>query len=66
MATIGQGADATANAESTGARGSCTWTMSKRSCSQIRRIRRIDWGLRMMLGSDAFAGTITERPTGIT
>jgi hypothetical protein len=26
----------------------------------------MDLGLRMMFGSDPFAGTITERPIGIT
>ena len=31
-----------------------------------RRIRRIERGLRMMFGSEPLAGTITERPTGIT
>jgi hypothetical protein len=29
-------------------------------------MRTIDCGLRMMFGSEAFAGTITERPTEIT
>ena len=30
------------------------------------RMRKIERGLRMMFGSDPFAGTITERPIGIT
>ena len=34
--------------------------------SSTRRMRRIDRGLRMMFGSEPFAGTITERPIGIT
>ncbi len=29
-------------------------------------MRRIERGLRMMFGSDPFAGTITDRPIGIT
>ena len=66
VATIGHGAVASANAERIGAYGSWTWTTSKRSRSQIRRMRTIDCGLRMMFGSEALAGTITERPTGIT
>ena len=49
-----------------GANGSWTWTTSKRSSCQILRMRTIDCGLRMMLGSEALAGTITERPTGST
>jgi hypothetical protein len=39
---------------------------SKRSSAKIRRIRSIAGGERMMFGSEAFAGTITDRPTGIT
>ena len=66
VTTTGQGAEASANAERIGAYGSWTWTTSKRSRSQILRMRTIDCGVRMMLGSDAFAGTMTERPTGIT
>ena len=66
VTTIGHGAVMSANDESTGANGSWTWTTSKRSCSQIRRMRIIDCGLRMMFGSEALAGTMTERPTGIT
>ncbi len=66
VTTIGHGADASANGESTGASGSWTCTTSKRSFSQIRRIRSIDCGLRMRFGRDAFAGTITDRPTGST
>jgi hypothetical protein len=39
---------------------------SKRSRSRTRRIRGIADGLRMRFGSESFAGTITERPTGMT
>ena len=41
---------------------------ARRSCSRssTRRIRKIARGLRMMFGSEPFAGTITERPIGIT
>ena len=28
------------------------------------RVRSVDCGLRMIIGSEAFAGTIAERPTG--
>ena len=50
----------------TGVIGSCRWSTSKRSRSSTRLIRKIARGLRMMFGSDPFAGTITERPIGIT
>ena len=46
--------------------GSCRCRTSNRSRSRIRRIRGKQRGLRMMFGSDRFAGTITERPTGKT
>ena len=46
--------------------GSCRWRTSKRSRASTRLIRKIDRGLRMMFGSDPLAGTITERPIGIT
>ena len=46
--------------------GSCRWSRSKPSVASTRRIRRIERGLRMMFGSEPFAGTITERPIGIT
>jgi hypothetical protein len=32
----------------------------------VRRTREIDLGLRMMFGRLPFAGTITDRPIGIT
>ena len=50
----------------TGVIGSCRCSTSKRSRSSTRLIRKIARGLRMMFGSDPFAGTITERPIGIT
>ena len=46
--------------------GSCRWITSNCSRSSAVRIRKIERGLRMMFGSDPFAGTITERPIGIT
>ncbi len=36
------------------------------SRSSASRIRKIERGLRMMFGRLPFAGTITERPIGIT
>ena len=66
VATSGQGAVASAKGERTGASGSWTCTTSKSCSAQIRFMRSIALGLRMMLGSEAFAGTITERPTGST
>jgi hypothetical protein len=46
--------------------GSCMCTTSKRSRPNACLIRKIERGLRMMFGSVPFAGTITERPIGIT
>ena len=46
--------------------GSWRCSTSKRSRSSTRRTRKIDLGLRTMLGSEPFAGTITDRPTGMT
>jgi hypothetical protein len=46
--------------------GSCRWSTSNCSRSSALRIRKIERGLRMMFGSVPFAGTITERPIGIT
>jgi hypothetical protein len=46
--------------------GSCRWRTSNCSRASTRLIRRTERGLRMMFGSDPFAGTITERPIGIT
>ena len=50
----------------TGVMGSCRCRTSNRSRSSTRLMRRIALGLRMMFGSEPFAGTITERPIGIT
>ena len=50
----------------TGVIGSCRWRTSKRSRSSTRLMRNSVRGLRMMFGSEPFAGTITERPIGIT
>ena len=46
--------------------GSCRCTTSNFSRASASRIRKSERGLRMMFGSDPFAGTITERPIGIT
>jgi hypothetical protein len=46
--------------------GSCRCMTSKRSRSSACLIRKTERGLRMMFGSDPFAGTITDRPIGIT
>ena len=50
----------------TGVIGSCRWRTSNSSRSSTRLIRTIALGLRMMFGNEPFAGTITERPIGIT
>ena len=46
--------------------GSCRWRTSNSSRSSVRRMRKCVLGERTMFGSDPFAGTITDRPTGIT
>ena len=46
--------------------GSWRWSTSNCSRSRTRRIRKIERGLSTMFGSEPFAGTITDRPTGIT
>ena len=66
MATTGQRAQARTAVQTTGVIGSWRCTTSKRSRSRTRLIRGIAAGLRMMFGSAPFAGTITERPIGIT
>ena len=66
VATIGQRASASVATPGVGVIGSCMWRRSKRSRSSTRRIRQTERGLRMMFGSEPFAGTITERPTGMT
>ena len=66
MATIGEVAIASAAMQVTGVIGSWRWRTSNCSRSSTRLIRTIARGLRMMFGSEPFAGTITERPIGIT
>ena len=66
VATIGAVARASTEMHVTGVIGSWRWSTSKRSCSSTRLIRKMARGLRMMFGSEPFAGTITERPIGIT
>ena len=66
MATIGHVARASAATQIDGVIGSCRWSTSKRSRSSTARIRKSERGLRQMFGSEPFAGTITDRPTGIT
>ena len=39
--------------------------MSNRSVRSASRMRPIERGERTMFGSDPFAGTTTERPTGM-
>ena len=46
--------------------GSCRCSTSNRSRTRARLIRRYARGERTMFGSEPFAGTITERPTGMT
>src|SRR5579884_266209 len=46
--------------------GSCRCTTSNRSRRSASLIRKNERGLRMMFGSVPFAGTITERPIGMT
>src|SRR6266404_599974 len=46
--------------------GSCRCRTSKRSRASVWRMRTMERGLRMMFGSVPFAGTITERPIGMT
>ena len=64
--TIGPSKSASAAMHGVGVIGSCRWSTSKPSRASTRLIRKIERGLRMMFGSDPFAGTITDRPIGIT
>ena len=64
--TIGPSKDASVAMHGVGVIGSCRCRTSNRSRASAARIRKIERGLRMMFGSDPFAGTITERPIGIT
>ena len=64
--TIGAVQIASVAMHGVGVIGSCRWTTSKRSRASACLIRKNERGLRMMFGSVPFAGTITERPIGIT
>ena len=66
VATRGQRARMRAVRQIVGVIGSCRWTTSKRSRSSARTVRKYERGERTMFGSEPFAGTITERPTGMT
>jgi hypothetical protein len=66
VATVGQRATASAATLIAGVIGSCRWMMSNCSRSSAARTRKNARGLSTMLGSDPFAGTITDRPTGMT
>ena len=66
VATIGVRARARTATQMAGVIGSWRWRTSNRSRSSARRIRKNERGLRTMFGSEPFAGTITDRPTGIT
>ena len=46
--------------------GSCRCRTSNCSRASTLLIRKTDRGLRMMFGSEPLAGTITDRPIGIT
>src|SRR5205085_11401822 len=66
VATTGHRANASAAVQIAGVIGSWRWRTSNRSRTSIRLIRATEDGLSTMFGSDPFAGTITERPTGST
>jgi len=66
VATTGVLANARVATQIAGVIGSCTCSTSKRSRASTLRMRVTDEGLRTMLGSEPFAGTMTERPTGMT
>ena len=66
VATIGVVAIASTATQVTGVIGSCRCSTSKCSRSSTRRMRKMARGESTMFGSDPFAGTITERPIGIT
>ena len=63
--TIGHCANESAATQIAGVIGSCRWTTSNCSSARIRRIRPIARGESTMFGSEPFAGTTTERPTGM-
>ena len=66
MPTIGAVHIASVATHGVGVIGSCRCTTSKRSRASACLMRNTERGLRMMFGSVPFAGTITERPIGIT
>ena len=66
MATTGQRANESAATQIAGVMGSCRCRTSKRSRSSTRFILGTVRGLSARFGSEPFAGTITDRPTGIT
>ncbi len=66
VATMGVVESARTATQIAGVMGSWRWSTSNRSRSSTRRIRKTERGLRTMFGNDPFAGTITDRPTGIT
>ncbi len=61
----GHFANASVATQIAGVIGSCRWRTSKRSRSRVSRTRPIALGERTMFGSEPFAGTTTERPTGM-
>ena len=63
---MGHRASASTATQIAGVIGSCRCSTSKRSFSSARLTRPTVRGLRTMFGSAPFAGTITDRPTGIT
>ena len=65
VATIGQRAYEIAATHTAGVIGSCAWMTSNCSWSRMRFTRPMLRGERTMFGSDPFAGTTTDRPTGM-
>ena len=66
VATTGTCASARAATQIAGVIGSCRCRTSNRSRSSARETRRTLRGDKTMFGSVPFAGTITDRPTGMT
>ena len=66
VATSGQRAWMSVVRQIVGVMGSWRWSTSKRSRSSARMTRKYERGESTMFGSEPFAGTMTERPTGIT
>ena len=65
VATAGHSANASVATQIVGVNGSCRWTRSNRSVRSASRVRRIERGESTMFGNEPFAGTTTERPTGM-